>query len=103
MKRYRPAKNYLDYLPVPTASFITPVVQGEMDRLSSRQPMETLSMKRYCVEFMSENVIACMHACLCPQLVHQFITDDSGIYFLLITLMYQLYIRCVIVIHMVWV
>lgn len=51
VKRYRPAKNYLDYLPVPATTFITPLVQAELDRLSARQPMETLSMKRFiCME-----------------------------------------------------
>ncbi|XP_019854314.1 PREDICTED: pre-mRNA-splicing factor SPF27-like isoform X2 [Amphimedon queenslandica] len=46
-KRYRPTKNYIDYLPVPRESFESPLLKIEMDRLASRQPMETLSMKRY--------------------------------------------------------
>jgi pre-mRNA-splicing factor SPF27 len=47
-KRYHPNKNYIDYLPpLQLDNFLSPLLKIEMDRLSSRQPMETLSMKRY--------------------------------------------------------
>ncbi|XP_064383841.1 pre-mRNA-splicing factor SPF27-like [Halichondria panicea] len=46
-KRYRPNKSYLDYLQQPKVSFETPMLRTEFERLSMRQPMEMLSMKRY--------------------------------------------------------
>nr|XP_006813430.1 PREDICTED: pre-mRNA-splicing factor SPF27-like [Saccoglossus kowalevskii] len=47
-RRYRPTKNYLEYLPPPDyAGFETEVMKNEFERLASRQPMEMLSMKRY--------------------------------------------------------
>merc|ERR1719462_483263 len=47
-RRYRPTKNYLDHLPaLNLGSFETPLMKKEFDRLASRQPMDTLSMKRY--------------------------------------------------------
>ena len=47
-RRYRPTKNYLEHLPpLNLAAFETPMLRTELDRVSSRQPMETLSMKRY--------------------------------------------------------
>lgn len=45
-KRYRPTKNYLEYLPTPKITFESPLLHLEMERLSARQPMEVLSMKR---------------------------------------------------------
>jgi pre-mRNA-splicing factor SPF27 len=47
-RRYRPTKNYLDYLPVLNlSSFETPVMRNEFERLQARLPLEMLSMKRY--------------------------------------------------------
>jgi len=47
-RRYRPTKNYLEHLPaLNLGSFETPLMKKEYDRLASRQPMDTLSMKRY--------------------------------------------------------
>ena len=46
-RRYRPTKNYLDYLPLEVAAFETAIMRAEFERLSARQPMEMLSMKRY--------------------------------------------------------
>lgn len=47
-RRYRPTKNYLDHLPLPaTTPFETPLMINEFERIQNRQPMETLSMKRY--------------------------------------------------------
>lgn len=47
-RRYRPTKNYLDHLPLPTTSpFETPLMINEFERIQNRLPMETLSMKRY--------------------------------------------------------
>ncbi|XP_070561208.1 pre-mRNA-splicing factor SPF27-like [Ptychodera flava] len=47
-RRYRPTKNYLEYLPPPDYSaFETEVMKNEFERLAARQPMEMLSMKRY--------------------------------------------------------
>ena len=47
-RRYRPTKNYLDHLPTLTLNaFETPLLRSEYDRVSSRTPMEPLSMKRY--------------------------------------------------------
>lgn len=47
-RRYRPTKNYLEYLPALNMSaFETPLMTNEFERISNRQPMEPLSMKRY--------------------------------------------------------
>ncbi|CAH3162670.1 unnamed protein product [Porites evermanni] len=47
-RRYRPTKNYLDFLPTPDYdAFETPVLKKEFERISKRQAMELLSMKRY--------------------------------------------------------
>ncbi|EDO39517.1 predicted protein, partial [Nematostella vectensis] len=47
-RRYRPTKNYLDFLPTPNYDvFVTPVLKNEFDRISRKQPMDLLSMKRY--------------------------------------------------------
>lgn len=46
-KQYRPTKNYLEYLPTTKTQFESPLLKVEMERLVARQPMETLSMKRY--------------------------------------------------------
>jgi len=47
-KRYRPTKNYLEHLPqLELHRFETELIKRELERLSSRQPMEVLSMKRY--------------------------------------------------------
>jgi len=47
-RRYRPTKNYLDHLPaLNLGMFETPLMKKEYDRLAARQPMDTLSMKRY--------------------------------------------------------
>ncbi|MCL4127226.1 UNVERIFIED_CONTAM: hypothetical protein GTU68_043155 [Idotea baltica] len=47
-KRYRPTKNYLETLPtLNLAAFETDIMRVEFERLSARQPMDTLSMKRY--------------------------------------------------------
>lgn len=47
-RRYRPTKNYLEYLKTPDYhAFETDVMKNEFERLAARQPMELLSMKRY--------------------------------------------------------
>ncbi|CAI9536865.1 unnamed protein product [Staurois parvus] len=47
-RRYRPTKNYLSYLPTPDyTAFETEIMRNEFERLSARQPLELLSMKRY--------------------------------------------------------
>jgi len=47
-KRYKHTKNYLEFLPTPNYSaFETKLMRTEFDRISNRQPMELLSMKRY--------------------------------------------------------
>ena len=47
-RRYRPTKNYLDHLPsLNLTSFETDLMRTEFERLSNRQAMDTLSMKRY--------------------------------------------------------
>lgn len=47
-RRYRPTKNYLDILPpLNVTAFETPMMHAEFERLQSRLPMETMSMKRY--------------------------------------------------------
>lgn len=46
-RRYRPTKNYLEHLPaLDLASFETDLMKTEFERLSNRQAMDTLSMKR---------------------------------------------------------
>eukprot|EP00731_Ephydatia_muelleri_P033482 Em0030g39a len=46
-RRYKPTKNYLEHLSALKSTFETPIVKAEFDRISARQPMELLSMKRY--------------------------------------------------------
>lgn len=47
-RRYRPTKNYLEILPpLNVTAFETPMMHSEFERLQNRQPMETMSMKRY--------------------------------------------------------
>lgn len=47
-RRYRPTKNYLEYLPaLNMTAFETPLMLHEFERISNRVPMEPLSMKRY--------------------------------------------------------
>lgn len=47
-RRYRPTKNYLEYLPpLNMTAFETPMMLAEFERISNRVPMEPLSMKRY--------------------------------------------------------
>ncbi|XP_046355967.1 pre-mRNA-splicing factor SPF27-like [Haliotis cracherodii] len=47
-RRYRPTKNYLDYLPPPIYnSFETEMMKNEVERLQARLPMEMMNMKRY--------------------------------------------------------
>ncbi|KAI1285503.1 Pre-mRNA-splicing factor SPF27 [Halotydeus destructor] len=47
-KRYKPTKNYLEHLPeIRLHEFETDTMKNEMERISSRTPMEQLSMKRY--------------------------------------------------------
>ncbi|CAI8008343.1 Pre-mRNA-splicing factor SPF27 [Geodia barretti] len=46
-RRYRPTKNYLDFLQPPKSTFETDILRSEFERLAARQPMELLSMKRY--------------------------------------------------------
>lgn len=48
-RRYRPTKNYLEPVlpPLNVSAFETPLMKAELDRVASRMPMDTLSMKRY--------------------------------------------------------
>jgi len=47
-RRYRPTRNYLDHLPpLNLSSFESDLMKTEFERLAGRQPMDTLSMKRY--------------------------------------------------------
>ena len=47
-RRYRPTRNYLQYLPsIDIHSFETDIMKSEFERLAARQPMELLSMRRY--------------------------------------------------------
>lgn len=47
-KRYKPSKNYLDFLgPVNLHAFETEMLKNEFDRLEQRVPMEPLNFKRY--------------------------------------------------------
>ncbi|KAL3842005.1 hypothetical protein ACJMK2_020078 [Sinanodonta woodiana] len=47
-RRYRPTKNYLEYLPAPNYNaFETEIIKAEFERLQARLPMDMLSMKRY--------------------------------------------------------
>jgi pre-mRNA-splicing factor SPF27 len=47
MRRYKPAKNYLESLPLRMKAFETSILKAEMERIALRQPMEMLSMHRY--------------------------------------------------------
>ncbi|RMX54640.1 hypothetical protein pdam_00018671 [Pocillopora damicornis] len=47
-RRYRPTKNYLDFLATPDfEAFETPILKKEFERISKRQPMDLLSMKSW--------------------------------------------------------
>lgn len=47
-RRYKPTKNYLDYLPpLSTASFETDLMRSEFQRIETGARMETISTKRY--------------------------------------------------------
>lgn len=47
-RRYRPTKNYLEYLPsIHLNQFESDITKTEFERLQARLPMEMLSMKRY--------------------------------------------------------
>ncbi|GLH15526.1 Pre-mRNA-splicing factor SPF27 [Gryllus bimaculatus] len=47
-RRYRPTKNYLEILPpLNLSSFETEIMRSEFERMTQRQPMDVLSMKRY--------------------------------------------------------
>lgn len=47
-KRYKPTKNYLEYLPpVNLTAFETEIMKNEMERIAARQRMELIDMKRY--------------------------------------------------------
>uniref|UniRef100_H2Y9N7 Pre-mRNA-splicing factor SPF27 n=1 Tax=Ciona savignyi TaxID=51511 RepID=H2Y9N7_CIOSA len=47
-RRYRPTRNYLQFLPPPNLNaFETEIMKNEFERLETRQPMELLSMRRY--------------------------------------------------------
>ncbi|ESP01498.1 hypothetical protein LOTGIDRAFT_225373 [Lottia gigantea] len=47
-RRYRPTKNYLDYLGTPNYdAFETEIMKNEFERLHARLPMDMMSMKRY--------------------------------------------------------
>lgn len=47
-RRYRPTKNYLEYLPPARYdAFETEIMKTEVERMKSRLPMDMLSMKRY--------------------------------------------------------
>jgi pre-mRNA-splicing factor SPF27 len=47
-RRYKPTKNYLDFLPpLNTGSFETELMRGEFQRIETGQRIETLSTKRY--------------------------------------------------------
>ena len=62
-RRYRPTKNYLENVLPTTLSmtaFETPLMKAEFDRVASRSPMDTLSMKRYVSNFFVQNGIAQM-------------------------------------------
>ena len=63
-KRYRPTKNYLEYLPTPKITFESPLLHLEMERLSARQPMEVLSMKRLAVLTRFYPPVTSFHALL---------------------------------------
>ncbi|CAI8008344.1 Pre-mRNA-splicing factor SPF27 [Geodia barretti] len=45
-RRYRPTKNYLDFLQPPKSTFETDILRSEFERLAARQPMELLSSPR---------------------------------------------------------
>ncbi|XP_074654182.1 pre-mRNA-splicing factor SPF27-like [Tubulanus polymorphus] len=47
-RRYRPTKNYLEYLPPDNhVAFETDIMRNEFERVNARLPMDMLSMKRY--------------------------------------------------------
>ncbi|KAL4220943.1 Pre-mRNA-splicing factor SPF27 [Mactra antiquata] len=47
-RRYRPTKNYLEYLPPAQYNqFETEIMKTEFERMQSRLPMEMMNMKRY--------------------------------------------------------
>ncbi|XP_045161716.1 pre-mRNA-splicing factor SPF27-like [Mercenaria mercenaria] len=47
-RRYRPTKNYLEYLPSAQYNqFETEIMKTEFERLQTRLPMEMMNMKRY--------------------------------------------------------
>ena len=47
-RRYRPTKNYIEYLPTPNYNqFETEIMKTEFERMQSRLPMDMLNMKRY--------------------------------------------------------
>nr|XP_002128040.1 pre-mRNA-splicing factor SPF27 [Ciona intestinalis] len=47
-RRYRPTRNYLNFLAPPNIhAFETDIMKNEFERLEARQPMELLSMRRY--------------------------------------------------------
>ncbi|KAK3104614.1 hypothetical protein FSP39_006206 [Pinctada imbricata] len=47
-RRYRPTKNYLEYLPPPNYNaFETEIMKTEFERMQARLPMDMMSMKRY--------------------------------------------------------
>lgn len=47
-RRYRPTKNYLDYLPPANYSaFETEIMKTEFERMQARLPMDMMNMKRY--------------------------------------------------------
>jgi len=48
IRRYRPTKNYLDYLPPANyEAYETEILRAEFERVENRLPMDLLSMKRY--------------------------------------------------------
>lgn len=47
-RRYRPTKNYLDYLPPANYSaFETEIMKTEFERMQARLPLDMMNMKRY--------------------------------------------------------
>jgi len=47
-KQYRPTKNYIEHIPpINESAFVTELMKKEFERISSRLPGDTLSMKRY--------------------------------------------------------
>merc|ERR1711976_605170 len=77
-RRYRPTKNYLDYLPPANyTAFETEIMKTEFERLQARLPMDMLSMKRYELPQPSAgrmNDVSAWNECVensQPQLEHQ--------------------------------